>query len=518
MLRIRILLLITLLFAPCLNAVADDAPPPEVVAALKSAGIPLSAVAIQVQPVQNGAAHLPRLAVNAARAMNPASTMKLVTSFAALELLGPTFTWKTQAFITGTLNGDTLEGDLILKGGGDPKLTIENFWLLARGLRARGLRHIRGNLILDRSYFETGEHDPSRFDAEPLRPYNVGPDALLVNFKSVIFTFVPNIERGTAQVITEPRLPQLELVQSVRLSDGPCNDWRARLKADFQNTAGSARAVFSGFYPASCGEKTWPVALLSHPNYIEGVFRQVWEDMGGTLGGTARDGATPAGARLVHLQESPSLAEVVRDINKYSNNVMARQMFLTLSAEVLKQPGSNERSAQVVKSWLAQRGLDLPELVLENGSGLSRIERISAGGMARVLDAAFASAVMPELMASLPVVAQDGTMRRRLKTDGIAGQAHIKTGSLSDVRTIAGYVLDRAGQRNIVVFIINHPNAVAGQAAQDALLRWVYAADGSNGGSNAGNAVDSNGGSGKGNVASARAAQPVKAGTSASRR
>jgi D-alanyl-D-alanine carboxypeptidase/D-alanyl-D-alanine-endopeptidase (penicillin-binding protein 4) len=500
------LLLITLTCAPFPGAQANDAPPPEVAAALRTAGIPLSAVAIQVQAVQNGDAHAPRLAINADRALNPASTMKLVTSFAALELLGPTFTWKTQAYISGTLNGDTLDGDLILKGGGDPKLTIEHFWLLARGLRARGLRHIRGNLVLDRGYFENGAHDPSRFDAEPLRPYNVGPDALLLNFKSVIFTFVPNIERGTAQVIVEPRPAQLDLAQSVRLADGPCNDWRARLKAEFQNTAASARVAFSGLYPASCGEKTWPVALLAHPNYIEGVFREVWEGLGGTLSGAWRDGVTPIGARLMHSQESPSLSEVVRDINKYSNNVMARQMFLTLSAETLKQPGSNERSAQTIKSWLAQRGLDVPELVLENGSGLSRIERISAAGMARVLDAAFASAVMPELMASLPLVAQDGTMRRRLKTDGISGQAHIKTGSLSDVRSIAGYVLDRTGRRNVVVFIINHPNAFAGQAAQDALLRWIHAGSGEKGNVSSGSADNG------------KAARPARPGTSASRR
>jgi len=497
--------LITLACAPFPDARANDVPPAEVAAALRSAGIPLSAVAIQVQPLQSDPATKspPRLALNATRALNPASTMKLVTSFAALELLGPTFTWKTQAFtnglLSGALNEQVLEGDLILKGGGDPKLTIEHFWLLARGLRARGLKHIRGNLILDRGYFETAGHNPSRFDAEPLRPYNTGPDALLVNFKSVIFTFVPNIERGTAQVIAEPRPAQLDLAQTVRLADGPCNDWRARLKAEFQNTAASARVAFSGLYPASCGEKTWPVALLSHPNYIEGVFRDVWEGLGGTFSGSWRDGGTPPAARLMHVQESPSLAEVVRDVNKYSNNVMARQMFLTLSAETLKLPGSNERSAQTVKSWLAQRGLDVPELVLENGSGLSRIERISAGGLARVLDAAFASAVMPELMASLPVVAQDGTMRRRLKTDGVSGQAHIKTGSLSDVRAIAGYVLDRNGRRNVVVFIINHPNAVAGQAAQDALLRWVHAASGDTAN---GNALE----------------RPVRSGTSASRR
>jgi D-alanyl-D-alanine carboxypeptidase/D-alanyl-D-alanine-endopeptidase (penicillin-binding protein 4) len=172
--------------------------------------------------------------------------------------------------------------------------------------------------------------------------------------------------------------------------------------------------------------------------------------------------------------ESPSLSEVVRDINKFSNNVMARQLFLTLSAQTLTPPGRNDRSFEVVQSWLSQRALVLPGLVMENGSGLSRAERISASGMARLLEAAFQSAVMPEFMASLPLVAFDGTMRRRLKSDGVAGRAHIKTGSLADVRSIAGYVLDQNSRRHVVVFFINHANAARGQAAQDALLKWVH--------------------------------------------
>jgi D-alanyl-D-alanine carboxypeptidase/D-alanyl-D-alanine-endopeptidase (penicillin-binding protein 4) len=452
-------------------ASAEDLLPAEIAASLKAVGIPAASAAVFVQEV---GASRSSLSFNSNQAMNPASTMKLLTTFAALELLGPNFMWKTEAWTSGTLNAGVLEGDLVLKGGGDPKLTIENLWLVARALRARGLRDIRGDLVLDRSYFDTSEHDPSRFDAEPLRPYNVGPDALLVNFKAVRFSFLPEPARGMALVIAEPRPAQVELSSSVRLAEGPCNDWRARLKADIQNGQAAARIAFSGLYPTSCGEKTWNLALLSHPNYVQGVFRQMWEELGGTLRGNGRDGRVPAGARLVYTHESPSLSEVVRDINKYSNNVMARQLFLTLSAETLKDAGSNEKSAQVARGWLAQKGIPAPEFVIENGSGLSRVERISAASLGRVLEAAFRSSVMPELMASLPLVAQDGTMRRRLKFDSVAGQAHIKTGTLSDARAIAGYVLDRNARRHVVVFLINHPNAPAGQAAQDALLRRVY--------------------------------------------
>ncbi|MBI2961827.1 MAG: D-alanyl-D-alanine carboxypeptidase/D-alanyl-D-alanine-endopeptidase [Betaproteobacteria bacterium] len=445
--------------------------PAPVAAALKAAKVPSASAAVFVQEVGSSRA---AVSFHSAQAMNPASTMKLVTTFAALELLGPVFTWKTEAYAVGSMQADVLEGDLVLRGSGDPKLTVENLWLMVRNLRARGLRVIAGDLVLDRSVFASADADPGRFDNEPLKPYNVAPDALLVNFKAFRFTFVPEAEGNLAQVLVEPRSALLEVVQSVRIGAGPCNDWRSRLKADFQSNGKGARASFAGVYPASCGEKTWNVALLPHAQYAYGVFRQLWEESGGTLKGGVREGPVPAGARLIYTHESPSLAEVVRDINKFSNNVMARQLFLTLAAEVLKQPATSEGAAQVIQSWLAQRGLAIPELALENGSGLSRQERISAGNLGRLLLAAWSSAVMPEFIASMPLVAYDGTMRRRLKFESIAGQAHIKTGSLADVRSMAGYVLDRSGRRFAVVFFVNHANAGAAQGAMDALLKWVY--------------------------------------------
>lgn len=466
-----LILRVLLVFLFAAKLASAQSLPPAVEFALKHAHIPLSDVAAYVQDVDGGK---PRVAHNATQAMNPASTMKLLTTYAALELLGPTYTWKTEVYAGGKLQGDTLQGDLILKGYGDPKLTLEKFWLLLRKLRALGLREIRGDLVQDRSYFEPATYDPAKFDAEPLRAYNVAPDALLLNFKAVRFQFVPDPDTMSVTVTAEPRPAGLEFAAAVRATDGACGDWRADIKADFQSNGGLARASFAGSMPASCGERNWNASLLAQPNYVYGVFKQLWEELGGTITGGWRDGLVPAGARLLAAGESASNAELARDINKFSNNVMARQLFLTLGAEMLNLPGNSERSAQVVHSWLAEKKLDFPELVLENGSGLSRQERISAEHMGRLLLEAWRSAVMPELMSSLALVAYDGTMRRRLRSEPIAGQAHIKTGSLNDVRTMAGYVLDRRGQRHVVVLFINHANAGAGQPAQDALLEWVY--------------------------------------------
>ena len=466
---ISCVLLLPLLAA---QAAGAQALPSAVELALKRAHVPLAAVSAYVRDVDEAK---PLLALNAAQPMNPASTMKLVTTYAALELLGPTHTWKTEAYAGGSIEAGVLQGDLILKGYGDPKLTLEKFWLLLRRLRALGLREIHGDLVEDRSYFEPFVYDPGKFDAEPLRAYNVGPDALLLNFKAVRFQFVPDAAAKSVTVIAEPRPAGLAFSAAVSASDGPCGDWRAGIKAEFESNGASAKASFSGSMPASCGERYWNASLLAQPDFVYGVFKQLWQESGGTITGGWRDGTVPADARLLATGVSESNAELVRDINKFSNNVMARQLYLTLGAELLKLPGNSARSAEVVRAWLAQKNLDFPELVLENGSGLSREERISAGHMAQLLLAAWHSAVMPELMSSLPLVAYDGTMRRRLRFESIAGQAHIKTGSLSDVRALAGYVLDRQGRRRVVVMFINHPNAAACQPAQDALLEWVYA-------------------------------------------
>jgi len=454
-----------------LQAAASDLPAP-VAQALKTAGIPQAAVAVWVREVD---APQPRLALNARAALNPASTMKLVTTFAALDLLGPAYVWKTEAFAMGTLADGVLGGDLHLKGGGDPKLTYDQFSRLLRQIRARGIREIRGDLVLDRSAFAANGTDPSRFDAQPMRPYNVAPDALLVNFKAVTLQLIPDPAQKTVTISMEPAPLNLDLINKLTLGNGNgCGDWREHLRADVFGHGPTTRLVLTGSFPPSCGEQRWNIAVQDHPAFVLGVFQQLWAELGGTLTGSVREGPVPPEARAVAVLPSPTLGEVVRDINKYSNNVMARQLFLTLGLEAGHHPASTEDADAAIRSWLDARGLALPELVLENGSGLSRRERISAEGLGRVLQAAWRSSVMPELMASLPVTATDGTMRKRLRQNGVAGQAHIKTGSLEGVRSIAGYVLDKTGRRWIVVFFVNHANAGAAQAAQDALLQWVY--------------------------------------------
>jgi serine-type D-Ala-D-Ala carboxypeptidase/endopeptidase (penicillin-binding protein 4) len=433
--------------------------------------IPASAVSAYVQEIGQ-----PRALVShqPGKPMNPASTMKLVTTFAALELLGPDYRWKTEAYADGPIVDGVLEGNLALKGYGDPKITIEQFQAFVASLRATGLTEVRGGLVLDRSYFAPLAHDPAAFDAAPLKPYNVGPDALLVNFKSVRFVFAPNAAGDATEVRLEPPLASIAMRGAPRLVPGECNDWRDALRASFDNRADHAEATFGGQYASGCGERDWYVALLDHPHYVHAMFARYWSDAGGRFAGGVRDGKAPRGAKPIATLLSPPLYDAVRDINKLSNNVMARQLFLTLSTSAHPPPATTAQATDVIRRWLAKRKLNFPELVLENGSGLSRRERISARSMARLLLAADRAPVRGEYVSSLAVAATDGTMRKRFADDEVADQALLKTGTLEGVRALAGYVLGHGGKRYVVVCFVNHANAARARRALDLLVEGVY--------------------------------------------
>ena len=439
--------------------------------AFLDAGVPLDAVGIVVQDVTK---RRPLFSHQPDKPYNPASVMKLVTTFAALELLGPEYRWKTLAYLDGTLDAGMLHGNLVLKGGGDPKITIEQWQAFMAMLRNKGLASIDGDLILDRTFFAPIAHDPSAFDGEPLKPYNVGPDALLVNFKSFKFAFATSAVTEAALATVEPVLSAVAMGASPTLGAGNCGDWRTTVGATFIDRGDGRRSSFAGRYPAACGDRDWWVSLLDNPTYVHGMFDTYFRAAGGRFAGGWREGVAPAGALPFATFESPPLWDVVRDVNKLSNNVMARQLFLTLATAHAAPPATTARATEAVQGWLARRNLRMPELVLDNGSGLSRKERISAESLARLLVAADASPVREEFASSLAVAAMDGTVQRRFVKGTVAGQAQLKTGTLDGVRAIAGYVIDNEGRRFAVVAIVNHASAVRAQRALDFLVQWVY--------------------------------------------
>jgi D-Ala-D-Ala carboxypeptidase 3 (S13) family len=286
-----ILALVLITAHACGTSAATPDLPAEVGAALARARLPPDALSVLVVDVAGNAP--PRVSHRAGVPVNPASVAKLVTTYAALELLGPAFTWSTPVYVDGTVEAGTLTGNLYLQGQGDPKLVVERLWLLLRRVQGLGIRQITGDIVLDRTAFESAVQDPAAFDGEPLRPYNAAPDALLLNFKSVVMTFVPD-NSGRVQIQYEPSLSGVQAPASLPVAGGDCGDWRGALKADFSNPG---RIQFAGAYPSACGERVWPVAYADPKSYSARAVAGAWADVGGRLGGQVREGKVPAGAR-----------------------------------------------------------------------------------------------------------------------------------------------------------------------------------------------------------------------------
>jgi len=446
--------------------------PASIDAELAKAKIPRDAAAfLVVEAVNSTSASKPRLSHRVSAPMQSASVIKLATTFAALELLGPAYTWATPVFIDGAVREGVLYGNVYIQGQGDPKLVLERMWLLLRRLQGAGIASIRGDIVLDRSAFEVPESDPGAFDGEPLRPYNASPDALLLNYKSLVMTFTPAPGGNVAHVQYDPPLAGVQTQDTVVLSATACNDYRATLKPDFSDPL---RIRFTGSYPLSCGERVWPVAYSDPANFAPRAVQGLWGSVGGKLSGSVRFGNVPARLAsekpLFEVRSAP-LAEIIRDINKYSNNVMAQQLFLTLGRDSNGSVGSFPASRFVIQRWWQERITQDEPLNVDNGSGLSRTERISAQALGRLLQSAYRSPLMPELISSLPISGIDGTMKRSKSNS--QGSAHLKTGSINGVTAIAGFVHATSGKHYVLVALVNHPNAPAARAAFDALVDWT---------------------------------------------
>jgi len=459
-----------------------DTLPAPVLAALQRAQVPTSAFSAVVAPLDASEA---RLRHQSGTPVNPASVMKLVTSYAAIDLLGPEHTWHTRFYTDGVIEAGALRGNLYIRGGGDPKFVLERIQEAFNALHAQGARLIVGDLVLDHSAYDLPPTDPAAFDGEALRPYNATPDALLVNFKSVILKFVPDAAAGVARVISEPPMAGMQIDASVPLTNGPCGDWRGALRARFDDPA---RIYFEGRYPVRCGEGQWPVAYQDPGNYAARALEGLWRGSGGLLTGRVREGLVPPDAKLLFDAASLPLADILLDVNQWSNNVMAQQVFLSLGqlapqatplpgSGPLPQPrGSFERSRAVLQAWWKRSfGPAVPAPQIDNGSGLSRDERITPEALAVLLRHAARHPRADAFVGSLAVAGVSGTARRYASDarSPVHGNAFLKTGTLRDVSGVAGYVNAANGTRYLVVAFVNHPNAGAARPALEALVEWT---------------------------------------------
>lgn len=436
-----------------------SAPKPFVPTAYKTGVSPLQ-MSFYVQPINQTK---PIFSLNAQRSQNPASVIKLITSYAALNSLGADYQWRTQFLTTEQPDEQgTLHAPLYLKGNGDPQLVIEKIEQLVAGLTKSGVKNVLSPIIVDRSIFKDEQEDAASFDGEPSMPYNAQPDAALMNYRVISFNFDP----ASHSVSTVPSLHEYPVISTVQWVDGECP--KAGWKSAVRLNVSAQSALVSGRYFSGCSENQWHVHAyqMTSDFYAERILGALVHHPV-----SVSEGVIPQNAFPVAEVYSNPLPSVLKDMNGFSNNVMARQIYLSLSAKQ-NGIGSLAGSSAVVRGVLRQKGLLFQGLNMGNGSGLSRQTRVRAADLGQLL----VNAANDEpFVNSLPILGVSGTVKNRLLDSDMVGRGRIKTGTLDDVRAIAGYIDGKSGQRYAIVSIIEGPKAqtAAAKKLHDEFMIWV---------------------------------------------
>lgn len=436
----------------------------------KSTGLSDSALSLVVQDVNGNVLinHNPTVP------RNPASVMKMVSTWAALSTLGPEYTWRTSLMAQqgGVVDAQgSLQGPLYIKAGGDPFLTIPDLWNMLRELRMRGVKNL-SDVVVDRSIFGAIATDPYAFDGAGDRPYNASPDAMVVGLGASRIVLQPDANTKQWLAFVDPPLPGVRVEGTVEWGNGSCPGSPA-IATRVGQSAGNVVISLSGKAVGSCGE--FSVYRLSHsqPEFFEAVFRMLWKELGGTLSRDVKAGTIPSSASALVWHDSRPLLEQIRMINKQSNNLMATLLLLS-AGESLQGRGVTTASAErAVEQVLARQGINTQGWRIDNGSGLSREARLTAQGLAQMLQQVWRSNYMPEFISSLAIAGVDGTVGRRFKNSDASGRAHLKTGTLRDARALAGYVVDGQGNRYVMVSMVNDPRSDAVRPFDDALVKWL---------------------------------------------
>ncbi|MBH0086703.1 D-alanyl-D-alanine carboxypeptidase [Psychrobacter sp. SCQQ22] len=449
-------------------------------------------------------------------ARTPASTMKLVPSFIALDTLGTGFVWHTRVYHTGLVIVDRLHGDLVIQGSGDPKMTHERLAQLLYKVQSAGIHHIDGDIIIDSAVFKNITKDPAAFDNSPLRPYNASPDGFLVNFSTIGIKSYP-LDNGQASLTYTPQLANYQLPTTINTRSASCGQASYSLSPQWQ----TKQLVLNADLPSSCGKHVFYVAYPDAKDFAARIIAEKWQALGNTLSGDVITQEVPyAGTKslksthgLTALSMSPlpivsypslNLTQQIYDINHFSNNVMAEQVALSIgaysNANAVKThdetPVNNHNNAsslyqfgkptttdypaalQSINQWW-QTNLSTPPPHLTNGSGLCRECTITAANLSELLTYAYDSPSFDAYVNSLGVAGVSGTITahgERLPESAAIGRAWIKTGTLNNVTSMAGYVKGLSGQDYVVVGLINSEqslNAYTARPVLDAMLDWT---------------------------------------------
>ena len=448
-------------------ALAQNYLPGSVKDALRSAELSETQMTASVVPLDGG-----KLNLNwrEGKKIQPASTEKMITTLAALELLGPNWHWETAFSYAGDWQNGALMGTLYVKGGGDPQYVAESLWRDLSRMKSMGIEKISGDVVIDRSYFEHYAQDPE-FQDDWHRPYTAEADAALLNYQSIVMKISPDQNFGVAKVTVAPELLGLVVPKTVPLSASKgCVRWLQALDLKTENPW---KPKFEGAMPSGCNEKNFGYLVRNPNEYWKAYLATLCEQVGITWKGTVKSGIVPNDAKLLFEVWSDDLGTLVRLTNKFSNNVFARHMFLTLAAKDNPGvPATYTHAREVLDAWLHYAVKVSPgDIFVDNGSGLTRKSRVTARAMTRLIAYGWRSPRMPEWISSFPISGLDGTMYKRAVAQG---SAYIKTGLLRDVKSAGGLIQAKSGRRYAMFSAIEGEKATRTDAPIDRLIEWVY--------------------------------------------
>ncbi len=415
--------------------------------------------------------------LNIDKTMLPASVIKVYSAYAVLLELGYNYRWSTKFYYTGKLQNGILHGNLVVKGFGDPTLRTADLPGIVAALKAKGIKKIKGNIVIDRSYFTVPKRDSSHFDKNIYSAYNAMPDALMFNQHLSKFTI--STKNGRHQVNKYIPGESYRVVNKIQSVSGSCKKGRSWPAIRVNHSTETPTLVVSGKLSKRCKKRTYTYIITKSYKEFYAAFKREIKRAGISYNGRMMVGKLPAGSKSLHTHYSASLEKIISVTSKKSNNLYARHLLLTLGAKIYGPPANLSKGRRAVTQILNRyRLLDTPNCHIDNGCGLSRISKITARSMARVLDHAYKS-YGKRWMNTLSIAGTDGTIRRRFLNTSVKNRAWMKTGTLNNAKNIVGYVKSRSGKLYTVVILTNGKRARwHGASLENYIMKWLVKYEG----------------------------------------
>jgi len=435
---------------------------------IQKSGISKNDISIYIKEVGNGGRELASL--NASKTRTPASVIKVMATYAAVLKLGFDYRWPTQFYTVGALKNGVLNGDLIVKGFGDPTLSSKDLIGIVANIKAKGIRKITGNIVIDRSYFAVGTKNNSGFDKNTYSPYNAMPDAMMFNERISTICVTPNKNDVHKKIVDD----SYRIKNNLQRVNKPCKGRYSWPGFKIDNSSEIPEVWLKGKISKKCGKRNICKVITKPYKSFYYALKDALKKAGVTVTGMMRLNKVPSSANILFTHYSRSLEKIISKTAKKSNNLYARHLLLFLGAKMYGAPATLSKGRQAVEYILRSKGaLSSGTLKIDNGSGLSRTAKLNAKQLANMYDNAY-TRYGSRWMKTLSIAGVDGTIKRRFRGTVVKNRAWMKTGTLNRVKNIGGYVKSRSGRVYTTVILVNTKQGRwKASQLQNNIMKWL---------------------------------------------